>query len=274
METPLPQNGTMTILEKPRNLADHWILRLFGNRRPLGFEAGDANLYRYANNEPTQATDPSGLRRRRRRQFQVEPLLDWSQAVKGARRDEEGRPGHMWAIPVRGGGTINAWRPDNGVADATGYWCHGYTFGGSHAPGGPFSVFGNDVPLLLQRGGYVHIPESCARPGDILVWTLGKPGTGLDPATILRILSAGTAGFGGPLGSAVTSTVSSDSIIHSAVLTQVRIANGLLDRTNTRLNTKNGPMPFQNMSLDGICNGVMGTSFRGHRTNSLVYRAR
>lgn len=32
---------------------------------PLGFEAGDANLYRYCDNDPTDATDPSGLSRRR-----------------------------------------------------------------------------------------------------------------------------------------------------------------------------------------------------------------
>jgi hypothetical protein len=32
----------------------------FGGR-PLGFEAGDANLYRYVNNSPTNQTDPSGL---------------------------------------------------------------------------------------------------------------------------------------------------------------------------------------------------------------------
>jgi RHS repeat-associated protein len=30
---------------------------------PLGFAAGDANLYRYVGNSPTNATDPSGLRR-------------------------------------------------------------------------------------------------------------------------------------------------------------------------------------------------------------------
>src|SRR5206468_6687385 len=29
-------------------------------RDPLGFAAGDSNLYRYVNNEPTNATDPSG----------------------------------------------------------------------------------------------------------------------------------------------------------------------------------------------------------------------
>ena len=29
---------------------------------PDGFEAGDANLYRYVGNDPTNATDPSGLK--------------------------------------------------------------------------------------------------------------------------------------------------------------------------------------------------------------------
>ncbi|MDW8244935.1 MAG: RHS repeat-associated core domain-containing protein, partial [Thermogemmata sp.] len=28
---------------------------------PIGFAAGDANLYRYLSNRPTHATDPSGL---------------------------------------------------------------------------------------------------------------------------------------------------------------------------------------------------------------------
>src|ERR1019366_3426819 len=28
---------------------------------PLGFDAGDSNLYRYVNNGPTDAADPSGL---------------------------------------------------------------------------------------------------------------------------------------------------------------------------------------------------------------------
>ena len=34
---------------------------LFDNCDPLGYEAGDANLYRYVGNSPTNATDPSGL---------------------------------------------------------------------------------------------------------------------------------------------------------------------------------------------------------------------
>jgi len=39
-----------------RELAD-----LLQNSDPLGFEAGDANLYRYVGNGPTDATDPTGL---------------------------------------------------------------------------------------------------------------------------------------------------------------------------------------------------------------------
>lgn len=36
-------------------------IRLLASENPLGFEAGDANLYRYVGNNPTNATDPSGL---------------------------------------------------------------------------------------------------------------------------------------------------------------------------------------------------------------------
>jgi hypothetical protein len=41
---------------------DPSIERLIG-ARPLGFSAGDANLYRYVHNAPTRTTDPTGLAR-------------------------------------------------------------------------------------------------------------------------------------------------------------------------------------------------------------------
>src|SRR5260370_36532880 len=106
MESVPTQSSGMTLPEKSIDLADHWILRLFGNRRPLAFEAGDDNLYRYVHNQPTEATDPSGLRPRLRRRFvqqsqcQVPPLLDWPQPVEGARRDDQPPAGHLWAIPL------------------------------------------------------------------------------------------------------------------------------------------------------------------------------
>jgi hypothetical protein len=38
-----------------------WYARLLADQSPIGFQGGDANLYRYVGNEPTDATDPSGL---------------------------------------------------------------------------------------------------------------------------------------------------------------------------------------------------------------------
>lgn len=35
---------------------------LWRGGEPLGFEAGDANFYRYVGDDPTNATDPSGLK--------------------------------------------------------------------------------------------------------------------------------------------------------------------------------------------------------------------
>ena len=39
---------------------------------PLGFAAGDTNLYRYVGNDPTNATDPSGLEQ----DITVTPIAD------------------------------------------------------------------------------------------------------------------------------------------------------------------------------------------------------
>src|SRR5258708_6849203 len=61
MESLQTRTSRMTSPEESNCLEDHWILKLFGNRRPLAFDAGDSNLYRYAGNTPTNATDPSGL---------------------------------------------------------------------------------------------------------------------------------------------------------------------------------------------------------------------
>jgi hypothetical protein len=38
-----------------------WYVRLLASQGALGYNAGDANLYRYVGNSPTNVTDPSGL---------------------------------------------------------------------------------------------------------------------------------------------------------------------------------------------------------------------
>jgi len=45
----------------PSTCLDKLLSRAHSLCEPLGFEAGDANLYRYVGNGPTNATDPSGL---------------------------------------------------------------------------------------------------------------------------------------------------------------------------------------------------------------------
>lgn len=64
------------------------------------------------------------------------------------------------------GTIIPIWRPHDGTT----YWCHGYTFGGSQAQGGPYSAWGQDVTTILADDHW-RLTQSClARPGDILVF--------------------------------------------------------------------------------------------------------
>ena len=55
----LPPTTTTTRTKNPDAKGENANSRIGG--MPLGFEAGDANLYRYVNNGPTHSTDPSGL---------------------------------------------------------------------------------------------------------------------------------------------------------------------------------------------------------------------
>lgn len=54
------------VLSEPRGaeFLDEFTLLLDRENEPMGFEAGDANLYRYVGNEPTGFVDPSGLVKR------------------------------------------------------------------------------------------------------------------------------------------------------------------------------------------------------------------
>ena len=70
-----------------------------------------------------------------------------------------------------GGGTIiNTWRPYD---DKT-YWCHGFTFGGHEAKGGPYSVGGGFVPDILSDEGWQQTSSCNAREKDLLVFSNGQ----------------------------------------------------------------------------------------------------
>ena len=56
---------------------------------PLGFAAGDANLYRYVGNSPTNATDPLGLQR------YVDPQGSGGSGADGGAGGQGAGPGHL-----------------------------------------------------------------------------------------------------------------------------------------------------------------------------------
>src|SRR4051794_18256097 len=73
-------------------------------------------------------------------------------------------PGKICEVELTSGQKVHVWRSDDGQQ----YFCHGLTFGGKEAPGGPISPYGEEVPVILSRH-YELIPEKQATPGDILV---------------------------------------------------------------------------------------------------------
>lgn len=76
-------------------------------------------------------------------------------------------PGKRCEVRLTSGHPIQVWQPDDGQA----YFCHGLTFGGLYAPGGPVSPFsGDDVEIILRSYYRPVDPESAALPGDILIW--------------------------------------------------------------------------------------------------------
>lgn len=64
---------------------------------------------------------------------------------------------------------ITIWRPHDGRT----YWCHGYTFGGHNALGGPYSVWGQTVPTIL-KDEWKRQHCCMTSPGDILVFYQGN----------------------------------------------------------------------------------------------------
>jgi hypothetical protein len=62
MESQLTPNTNAKRADRGLEAPDvEWIRRIVGHRGPLGYQAGDTNLYRYVHNSPTNFTDPSGL---------------------------------------------------------------------------------------------------------------------------------------------------------------------------------------------------------------------
>lgn len=134
--------------------------------------------------------------------------LPFKEPVRGTELEVELTSGHK----------VNGFRADDGQF----YFCHGLTFGGKDAPGGPVSPFsGQDVRTILEHHYRPVIPESDAVAGDILVWS-------------------------GPSGETP----------HSAVLTAPVVTPGkdYLDYSS-QLRSKNGKLPEATMTLERLVDG-------------------
>ncbi len=102
----------------------------------------------------------------------------WSPNVDSGKKSRpwgsRGPNGKVLRATTDAGTPIDIWKPDDGQT----YWCHGFTFGGTTAPGGPYSLWGQDVPTVLRDDGWQPQVDSCAaRPGDILVLEGNQPVT-------------------------------------------------------------------------------------------------
>jgi hypothetical protein len=225
---------------------------------PIGFQAADPNLYRYAGNKPTDNTDPSGeiipaiiggaavggiLAYRyfvgdgdgalnRGADMPRAPILDWGRARLVGPSNVNGHgDGQRFEIPLRGGGVAHAWRPGASVRGDARYWCHGLSFGGVNAPGGPFSIDNRDVDRVL-RAGYNQFPIRSARAGDVVIWRRRN-----------------------------------GDVAHSAILTEVQLNRDNFIADRTRFDSKDANNPLQR----GITLALLNRDFQN--TTLEVYRA-
>ena len=108
---------------------------------------------------PIASPDPSPPLRR----------MKWGTARKTSRRSRpwnDSYIGDVYEAETDAGTKIPVWKPDDGVT----YWCHGFTFGGSAASNGPFSIWGRQVPTVLTDDGWKSEYSCVAKRGDILVF--------------------------------------------------------------------------------------------------------
>lgn len=96
--------------------------------------------------------------------------VKWNPNTDTGRRSAPwGRPGPTGRVlraATDGGTALNIWRPDDNAT----YWCHGFTFGGSVAKGGPYSIWGQDVPTVLTDDGWKQTQSCMAANADIMVF--------------------------------------------------------------------------------------------------------
>ena len=116
--------------------------------------------------------------------------VQWNPNVDTHRKKKPwgtGADGKVLTAKTDAGTPIEIWKPDDGTT----YWCHGFTFGGNTAAGGPYSLWGRDVPTVLNDENWGPQDSCASKPGDILVFT------GTDPCTHSGIIRNAVNSGGG-----------------------------------------------------------------------------
>lgn len=162
--------------------------------------------------------------------------VKWSSAKDtGADSFPWGSPGPLgdvFKVETDAGTKVDAWKPHDGKT----FWCHGFTFGGSAASNGPFSLWGADVPTVLNDDGWRHTYGCMAQRSDILVFA-------------------------------------DQNVAHSGIIESKVAPSGRVDENASTLDSKWGQLPqnvsswlvnanqygryeaFSKQPLTGVCNG-------------------
>lgn len=128
-----------------------WHIRGLTCDASIGFEAGDANLYRYVKNSPTNFTDPSGL-------WLYVPIVDkdkWEKTIPGLTYRDVDKRGVVWEIRSIPGYVVpiipEAWR-NKEKHDEIRDWIHTeYGIDGDVLKEAMRSLYGGNIPANLAQ---------------------------------------------------------------------------------------------------------------------------
>ena len=169
------------------------------------------------------------------------PLIRWETAEP---LGTEVAAGRLYRVRLAGNRWITVMRTIVQDQEDARYWCHGFSFGGNLAAGGPFSPDGASARAIVGTGCQ-RIAQGDAQVGDIVLWFNER------------------------------------GVSHSAVLTQVLVQSGspffqdYLDLDRTLLSSKDIFSPLRrNISLGAICTGdaAMGDGIRPHNAYGNDFR--
>ena len=166
----------------------------FAQRDPIRNQYADGpNLYQYVRSSPLNYVDCNGAQATRpgspstgsqSGSTTATAPTTISLGIKWTPNTDTGDDSRAWGVGPNGdmleaktnaGTTVTIWRPHDGST----YWCHGYTFDGHIAQGGPYSTWGDQVPKVLGDGGWKQVPCSwtVCRKDIVVFWQGDGPPT-------------------------------------------------------------------------------------------------